>query len=169
MKAEDRHDGLENDAYVEPDRPAASIVAVEGDATLVADAIAPAHLPKPAQARTRLEALLEITTVVMDLVVNDRPRSDQAHVTTQHVEQLRKLIKTRLAQDLCDVAHPRIIAKLARALPFRSGVRVGSQVPIEHLVAVRDHGSKLVADEPRASDADTPMHEDDRSTHKKSD
>src|ERR687887_1129550 len=77
--------------------------------------------------------------VLVDLALERRPRTDQAHLAADHVHELRQLIEAESPEQLSDAGGPRILADLEE---WTVGlVQVLDRVP--HPVRPRDHGAEL--------------------------
>ena len=101
---------------------------------LVAQGISAAYLSKPSYPGTdTVNALAEPPLVHLLLLANKRSWSDDAHISPDHVKELRKLVKTALPQE---VPHSRDVSLVIRKTRGR------------HILwCVSIHSSEFVADE----------------------
>src|SRR5207253_6640442 len=128
-------DRPDQDLQVEPKRPALDVVEVVLDALLERRIPAQAVDLRPAgHARLDLVAQHVARDLASELVDEERPlgpRSDEAHLTTENVKELRQFVEAPSAQKGAD----RRAAVVARLRPHgsRGGLRVGSHRPeLEH-------------------------------------
>src|SRR5262245_24218174 len=78
-----------------------------------------------------------------------RPGADQAHLTLEHVPELRELVETNPAQDAPEWRHPRVIRQRRAVTTV--------------IAAFIPHGTKLVTVELLVILPNTPLHEQHRS------
>src|SRR5262249_42241320 len=87
--------------------------------------------------------------VLDDFVCKRRPWSDERHVTTQDVPQLRELVKTGLPQDATDRRNPWVISDFEQLVgPSFAGDAAGlderaDKFVVDLVVGVRVHGTEL--------------------------
>ncbi len=80
------HQNLE----IEPQRPEICILQVQADHLIEANLAAPGHLPKPGNSRLHLQYPAPVPGLICsNLIRNRRPRSNQGHISPQHIEELR--------------------------------------------------------------------------------
>src|SRR6478672_8409474 len=87
--AEHDPDRLEHDADVEPYALAPRVLDVEADHLLVRPLVAAADLPQAGEARAHGEAVEVPVGIGVDLVADDRARTDERHLAAHDVPQLR--------------------------------------------------------------------------------
>src|SRR5690606_31750314 len=108
-----RADRAEEDPQVEGERPVADILVLHPhDFVETPHVVATVRLPRAGHPGHDAEPDEVIRVVDGDLRRERRARTDQAHLTAQHVEQLRHLVETRAAQPAADARHARIIHDL---------------------------------------------------------
>jgi hypothetical protein len=79
----------------------------------------------------RLKARVEPIQVVL----GERAGSDQAHLSFDHIEDLRQLVETGPPQEMTYARQdPRIVAEFAVALPLQPGVGIAAQILLEPLL-----------------------------------
>ena len=78
-------EGAEEDVEVEPRRPVAHVVRVKLDPLRIRRVVATRYLPQPGNPGSHLQVGLEHRPVLLDLFVDNRSRTDQAHFTNQDV------------------------------------------------------------------------------------
>ena len=91
-----------HDHEIQRERPFGQIFDVEGNSVPIADVVVPAGLPMASQAGTDGHVGIGIFTVVRQLFFGNGARPDEAHLTLQHVDQLRKLVEARSPQNIAD-------------------------------------------------------------------
>ena len=87
-----------------------------------------------------------------------RPRPDEAHVTAEHVPELRQLVEARVAQETSEARDARVVLE-------QEPDRVRALFPelLSALVRIRDHGAELEHLEASAAPApDALLNEEDR-------
>ena len=112
------------------------------------------HLPPAGDAGLAAEELVEVVAVVGELIVHDRARADDAHLTLEDVDELGELVEGGLAQDAADGRDARVVLHLALALPL--GELLGREV-LPDVVGVGHHGAELVEVEVAAVQADAAL------------
>src|SRR5207249_8145915 len=80
-------------------------------------------LPEPGEAGRNQEALEVMRREELELVRNERARTDKRHLATEHVEELRQLIEAPLAQPAADACSRVATVELVQIV--RSRQRVG--------------------------------------------
>src|ERR1043166_1717307 len=99
LPGEHNRDGAGENQAVEPQRPAVDVHQIELNPLLVGAPTAAADLPQAGDARLRGEAAhLVATGELREVALQDRPRSDDAHVAAQDVDELGQLIHAREPQ-----------------------------------------------------------------------
>ena len=82
------------------------------------NAAPPAHLPKPGEPRPHLEPELVPFLVVLELVLQGRPRPHDGHLSLEDVDELRKFIEARFPQEVSDRGDARIVCQLINGRCF---------------------------------------------------
>ena len=98
--------------------------------------------------------------VLEELVVAQRQgtRADKAHLTLQHVQNLRNLVEREAAEESPDARDPRVLADLEeRTLGFVLVLELGLE-----LGGARDHRAELQHRKLALPEADATVHEEDR-------
>src|SRR5690606_12226991 len=86
-------DGAQENLGVEPGRPVLRVVEIEAHHLVKGEVRATVDLPESGQARLD-EQSLEMPILIRLHLFRDRwTRSDQAHVTLEHLQELRELIE----------------------------------------------------------------------------
>jgi len=67
------------------------------------------NLPQTRDPGFHVEAPELLKFVVVDLVDRMRPRSNQAHLSAQHVPELREFVETVAADDTADAGDPGVV------------------------------------------------------------
>src|SRR5579871_6328950 len=106
---EHRGDRPDNDLYVPPQRHRVDVEQVQFHPVLESDVAAPIDLPETRQARLDGQATALPRRVALDLAWNGRARPYDAHVTAQHVVELRQLVQAELAQPLADAGQAGVL------------------------------------------------------------
>src|SRR5215207_3552577 len=112
LAAHEHGDGSQHDAQVEPERPVLYVEEVEPDHLVEREAVAPRHLPQARHPRLHVETLAVPKLVRLHLVRNRRARADDAHVSAQHVQELRQLVQTRAPQPPSRARDARVLVEL---------------------------------------------------------
>ena len=104
------------------------------------------------------QALTLAVRVVEELLGERRPRADQAHVSEQHVEELRELVDRQPTDRAADRRDPRVVADL------EDGTRVHVQLDMLEppVVRVAIHGAELQHAERLPAATDTLLDVEDR-------
>src|SRR5262249_36968167 len=90
---------------------------IERDTFRVRKRAAPAHLPQPCDSRLNREEVVAPVAKLRQLLQRDHAGADETHLPTEHIEQLRQLVKARPTQDAADPCNTRIVRQLPIALP----------------------------------------------------
>ncbi len=85
-------------------------------------------------------------------------RSDEAHVSLEDVEKLRKLVEARATQQFSDPCDARVVPQLEHRL----GQRVEAQQLRKLGFRIPDHRSKFVHPKSRTAHSDSHLQEEDR-------
>jgi hypothetical protein len=75
--------------------------------------------------------------------MDDRARTNETHITTQDIEDLRKFIQAGLPQERSKTRNSRIICELSRFDPFAHSIRKLRKVCLKNLITVLVHGPKF--------------------------
>src|ERR1700733_14173348 len=96
-----RRNGEQEQLQVEYQALFFGIYGVGGDPPVIR-AVAAYQLPQPGDPRPNGTVAPKTMTVERNLCGRDRPRPDDAHLPTEHIEELRELIEAGLAQKVPD-------------------------------------------------------------------
>ena len=78
------------------------------------------------------------------MIRRKRPRTDETHIATNYVPQLRQLVKAGVPHEISDDRqHPWVVRELEKALPFRARLRITAQMLLQPLFGVSIHRAKL--------------------------
>src|SRR5437773_142766 len=94
---------------VAKERPPCDVEVIELHHLLERNAAAAVHLPRPRAPRLQIQALAAPRLHVPVLIQDQGPRADQAHLPTQHVEELRQLVERIAPQPAPEPRHPRVV------------------------------------------------------------
>ena len=131
---------------------------------------APGHLPQPGDARLGVEHAPAVPRLVLlDLVGERRPRSDERHLAAQDVPELRQLVEARLAQEPPDRRDPRVVGHLEHAVVAAVLARLSARLDepahvlvMERVIRVRVHRPELQHRERLRILTDADLPEEDR-------
>src|SRR5580692_11928215 len=133
-------------AQVQAQAPVLDVSEIEVHVEFERRTVARGNLPETRDARLHIQATELVKFVVIDLIDGMRPRSNQAHVSAQHVPELRKLIEAVATDDAPDARDSGVVVNLEdRTLPLVASAQVFLKV-----FRVRHHGAKLIAPEATA-------------------
>src|SRR4029079_14164826 len=107
---------------ISPQRPILDIATIKCDTSGVSRIASSADLPDTRQPGSSAEVEIDVRAIQWNFVKHDRPRTNHAHLSTQHVDQLREFVDTELAQHRSDRCNARVILQLATGGPFSCGV-----------------------------------------------
>jgi hypothetical protein len=107
-----RRNGLQQNPAVEQHAPLLDVDKIQQHANLKRRICARQDLPKSGDARLYFEALAMFRTVTNAVFYRMWARSDQAHVASQNVPQLRQFVETVLAKKSAERCEPRIAGDL---------------------------------------------------------
>ena len=125
--AEDNRNGAPEKHEIQPDAPVMHIPAVHLDALGIVDIASSAGLPHASDAGEDSVVLLDIFPIPRDFLLNDGAGSDEAHLTFEHVQELRQLIEAGLSKEgaaLCDAG---IVLQFEFSIPFFFRRRIGRE------------------------------------------
>ena len=78
------------------------------------------------------------------MICRKRPRTDETHIATNYVPELRQLVKAGVPHEISDDRqHPWVVRELEKALPFRARLRITAQILLQPLFGVSIHRAKL--------------------------
>ena len=118
---QDRY-GSEQDHDVCPEATLRDVPNVQRDPLLVGTFAATADLPQPSKARPRSHVDENLVSVTRDLLFDDRTGSDEAHLSSEYVKELRQFIEAGSPHITSERGDARIVPKLLRLDPFPSCV-----------------------------------------------
>jgi len=113
---EDRTRGATEDLQVKHQRPVVDVPEVQSQRLVPGQVTAPADLPEAGEPGLHPQAAHGIRLVLCDLARKRRPRTDQGHLASHHVDQLRQLIQREPPQDPADASDPRVVLDLEEHL-----------------------------------------------------
>src|SRR5262252_35417 len=103
------------------------IVAIEGDALVVAHIVATAHLPQSGKSGAYTKVVTLPDAVARELLGDDRPRTHERHLAAPDVVELRQFVEAADAEEATDARHTRIVFELLIAFPLRAQPRIGRE------------------------------------------
>jgi hypothetical protein len=148
-RAHDRG-GLAKDLNIKVNGPTSDVLGVQVYALGIAQAIAPAHLPKTGDSRTYAAIVVERRTVEPDLPGQAGARTHQAHVTNENIPKLRQFIEARASDEGSDGSYAGVVRELLEHVPLRAAGRIAVQEIIEQPVSINHHRTELVEPESAA-------------------
>src|SRR5467141_1935845 len=84
------------------------------------------------------------------MIRGKRPRTDETHIATDYVPELRQLVKAAVTHEISDNRqHPGVVRELEKALPFRARLRITAQMLLQPLLGVSIHRAKLQSPQSR--------------------
>src|SRR5438128_4230315 len=104
--------GPDEDAKVPEQRSGLYVPDIEPVHVEEAQRAATAHLPEASDARLHDEPRADPVGILGEGIRDVRARADEAHLASQHVPQLRELIKARPPQERADTRDPRVAGHL---------------------------------------------------------
>lgn len=116
--------------------------------------VASHHLPPSCDAWFAAEELTQPIPVVDKLLIDNGTRAHNTHVAFDYVDELRKLIQRRLAQDAPHLRDAWIVFDLALRLPLPKLFR--AQILLD-VVSISDHGAELEEVEVLAVEANATL------------
>jgi hypothetical protein len=148
-----------NDQYlgVERERPVLCVILIVRNAFAVGRRAASADLPKTGYSRTARNVGAGRARISYKFILSDRAWSNDAHVPSEDVEELRQLIQARFAEDGAYRRDARIVAQLAGCGPFGSSGRIRFEEVLQTLRRVGHHRAKFQAAKRLAVEAHAPM------------
>ena len=108
--------------------------------------------------------MLVAIAILRDFVFHDWAWPDQRHISSDHVDQLRKLIDGAFADELPKRGDAGVVGQLLRFSPFTPGFWICCQKVLELRTGIGDHGPQLVAIERPSILALAGLFENRRST-----
>src|SRR5690606_5751929 len=134
-----RGEGMEENHEVQLPALPLDVLDIQLRALLEVGIAAPVDLPQAGQAGAYLQSL-GLPQLVCVRRERGGARANQAHVPLQHIEELRKLVQARLAQELPDAGDARVV----HDLEVRPGEMVEVRVLFLQLLSVLEHRPELV-------------------------
>src|SRR4029079_16079640 len=127
------------DREVEAQAPAVDVLEVESHPLLEGQVVAPTDLPQAGEARSDAQTAAEGTVKALGLPDRKRPRTHEAHVAEQDVEELRQLVEAGAAQEPAESRDPRVVVDLETG-----AVHLGQGEELVALLLRADtHGAEL--------------------------
>src|SRR4051812_22360214 len=113
---QDRWNGSEKYADIEPERPLLDVLPVKVDDVLEVEHFAPsAHLPEAGDAGLGVEATEVVVLVRLEIGLEEGSRTDERHLADQNVEQLRQLVQTPPPKEAAESGDAWIVGNLEQA------------------------------------------------------
>ncbi len=156
---EDYADGAEDDLEIEPEVPFFDVGHVEGDVAVKRGIAAALHLPETGDAGGDIETAEMAGLVLHDFAGDGGTRSDDTHVATKDIEELRQLVERILAENAAEPGDARIIGDLEEHAVTLVHVHDFGAT----LFRIAHHGAELVAAEDATLFADALGGVEDRS------
>ncbi len=100
--AEDHENGLEENRQVERHAPVIDVPGVEPEFLLPREGVAPPHLAPAGDARLDFVTPSLLGRVTIEILRQEGPRADQAHLSPQHLQELRQFVEARLAKQAAE-------------------------------------------------------------------
>lgn len=119
--------GTPKEHEIQPDAPVMHVPAVHLHALGVVDIASSAGLPHAGDAGEDGVVLLDISPIPRDFLLDDGTGTDEAHLTFEHVQELRQLIEAGLSKEgaaLCDAG---IVLQFEFSIPFFFCRRIGCE------------------------------------------
>src|SRR6202034_4911927 len=130
---------LDEDAQIEPEAPVLNVGGVEGNVLREGWIVARLHLPQAGEARQDFEAAEMLQFVFFYFGGDWGPRTDDAHLPAQHIQELRELVEAVFAEDSSEAGDARIV----RNFEQDPVALVQSREVLLHVVRMIDHGAEL--------------------------
>ena len=156
-------DGAPDEDDVEPDVPVADVPGIHLDTFFVGRIAAAAGLPYAGDAGAYHVEVFNVRAVFGDFILDDGPRTDEAHFAFEDVEQLRQFVQAGLAQEGPALGDARIIFQFEFCFPFFPGLSVACQEFFQFHVGIDAHAAEFIAVEFFSISSDAAMLEDNRS------
>ena len=113
---DDRRKSQREDLEIQPGAPHIDVLAVEGHHLFeVVDIAAAAYLPEPGDSRAGCQAKEVMVLVLVQILVEERPGTDEGHLSSKHVDELREPVQAPSAEKRPDARNPRVIGDLEQA------------------------------------------------------
>lgn len=125
--AQDNRNGAPEEHEIQPHAPVMHVPAVHLHALGIVDIASSAGLPHAGDAGEDGVVLLDISPIPRDFLLDDRTGTDEAHLTFEDIQKLRKLIEASLSKEgaaLCDAG---IVLQLEFSIPFFFRCRIGRE------------------------------------------
>src|SRR3954471_2745955 len=154
---EHRRDRQRQDPQVAAERQVLDVLALDGEPFLERQPAAAEHLHRPREPRLHHQPEAVLRLVAPDELDLLRPRSDEAHVAREHVQELWQLVETRAPQEAAEPRHARVARELEGGLVERVEPHEGRQ----HGLRVRTHRAELEDPELAAAEPHPRLHVED--------
>src|SRR4051794_5388627 len=105
-------EGGDQDRQVHRKRPVLDIEEVLADGLLPRQVRAPVDLPTAGDPRLDQQPAVYVRLILRDLVRERWARTNERHVSTDDIDQLRELVERPLSQEPTDRGDPRVVADL---------------------------------------------------------
>ena len=106
----------EKNFQIEPGRPFSGIAKVEPDHFVERDSAASIDLPETGDAGLHFQNPAAMPGLISSYFIgNRRSRSDQRHLTPQHIEELRQFVQAGTTQERADARDPIVLGQLVNA------------------------------------------------------
>ena len=116
----------EEEPEIEAERPSAHVGDVHLERLAEGRVGARGHLPQPGQALRHEEPVEMVGLKELGFVLDAGARTDERHLATQDVDQLRELVEARLAQQAPERRHVRVAVELVGSVGVDLGVGASS-------------------------------------------
>gem|GEM_PF-5224097 len=126
--------GFKQNGNISPQRPVFYIPGIKIDAGVIIDIITAAYLPQTGHTRLGHQVVVNVTGIAFQFSFDNRTRSYQAHLSADHVPELRKLIKAGFAQEAADAGNTRIVFQLEVTIPFCPRLLAGCQQRLQDVL-----------------------------------
>lgn len=137
--------GFDKVHKVQPNRPIPHVPRVHLHALVVGGVAAAADLPESRDAGRDEIVVCDQIAVFLDLFLNDRARSDEAHFSADDVDDLRQFIKTCTPQEMPDARDAGIILQLKIPFPFFTCLGILRKIVFEACPGILYHGAEFIA------------------------
>lgn len=154
--------GSPDEDDVEPDVPVSHVPGIHLDSLVIGRIAAAAGLPHTGDTGADHIEVFDKGAVFFDFIAYDRPRSDEAHVPCQDVEQLGQFVKASLAQKGSAFRNTRVVFQFEFCLPFFPGFRISFEEFFQFDVSIDAHAAEFIAVKFFPVPTDTAMFEDNR-------
>src|SRR5439155_1612860 len=101
--------GLREDQEVASKRPVTHVLKFEVNSVRIPNSAAAVHLPSSCHSGLERKEHRRPVPILPELIRHYRPRANKRHVAFKNIDELRKLIQARFAQQPTDPRQPRIL------------------------------------------------------------